>query len=442
MQTIAPDPAIENRGQKTFPPAWMAWSVWGIGAFFYLMGFYQRVAPAVMTAELMKEYRIGAAGLGNLSAFYYYFYVTMQIPTGILVDSWGPRRLLTFGAVVAAAGTFLFAAADHLFLANLGRGLIGGSVAVAFVVCLKLAIHWLAPNRFALASGMGLFFGVIGAVTAGVPLRLAIDLMGWRSVMAVSGAGMLSIALATWLLVRDDPSEKGYLSYAPERKTPARGAKKGNPFQGLSRIFQYRNTWILFLAPGGLVGPVLAFAGLWGVPFLRARFGLPPAEAAAVCSVLMVSWAIAGPVMGGFSDRIGRRKPIYLCGYLIAVLGWIVLFFFKGLSLEMFVGIIALIGFASGVVVIGFAFSKESVPTDLSGTIVGTINMGIMSGPTLLQPAIGWILDRMWTGRMAGDVRIYDLAAFEAGFSLMLGWSVLGCVLISLTRETHCRQVG
>src|SRR5574341_1433759 len=121
------------------PPVALAWTVWGLGAALYLIGFYQRVAPAVITNELMADFGLTAAALGNLSAFYFYSYVAMQVPTGIMADRLGPRRLLTAGAAVAAAGTLLFAAAPNILLANAGRLLIGGSVAVAFVGMLKLA---------------------------------------------------------------------------------------------------------------------------------------------------------------------------------------------------------------------------------------------------------------------------------------------------------------
>ena len=90
---------------EDYPPAWQACMIWGLGALFYLFGFYLRVAPAVMTSELMADFAVGAAGLGNLSAFYYYTYVGMQLPTGILADLWGPRRLLAAGALVAGLGT-------------------------------------------------------------------------------------------------------------------------------------------------------------------------------------------------------------------------------------------------------------------------------------------------------------------------------------------------
>jgi MFS family permease len=426
--------------QKRYPPNRLAWSVWGVGALFYVTGFYQRVAPAVMTTELMKDFQIGAQGLGNLSAFYYYSYVAMQIPTGLLVDSLGPKKLLTFGAMAAALGTFIFAVANSFSLACLGRGIVGGSVAVAWVVMLKLATHWFPPRRYAMVSGVALFFGVLGALSAGVPLRILIDHFGWRTVMEVSAGLTLLIAIAAKIVVNDDPSSRGFVSYAQSGEDRLYQTRRSHPLRGLLDVLAYRNTWLMLFAPGGLVGPVLAFAGLWGVPFMKVRYGLPPTEAAAVCSVMMLCWAIGGPICGGLSDKVGRRKPIYLAGCVVAGAGWVAMLLARGLPLQVFIGLAALTGFASGAVVIGFAYSKESVPIHLAGTVSGMANTGSMIGPTLLQPGIGWILDRMWGGKMADGLRVYDLSAFETGFLLMIGWSILACILVGFTKETYCKQ--
>ncbi len=295
----------------------IAWMVWGLGAIFYLIGFYQRVAPAVMTSELMLSFNISAAGLGNLSGIYFYSYVAMQIPTGILADRWGPRRLLSLGALVAGAGALIFATASSFIWAGIGRLLIGGSVAVAFVAMLKLAVHWFNPRQFTLTSGLALFCGIIGAVFAGVPLRLLISALGWRPVMLVSGFVTLAVAGLIWLLVRDDPGEKGYRSYAYADLglTSPLGV-----IAGIKEIFKHRNPWLLCFIPGGIVGSVLTFSGLWGVPFLTTHYGLSQAGAAALCSTLLVAWAIGGPVFGVLSDRIGRRKPLYVFGCIILVL--------------------------------------------------------------------------------------------------------------------------
>ena len=91
--------------------------------------------------------------------------------------------------------------------------------------------------------------------------------------------------------------------------------------------------------------------------------------------------------------------------------------------------------------IISFAFAKESVPSHLAGTVSGITNMGVMMGPTLLQPAVGWVLDRCWQGNMLAGVRIYSFDAYRAGFSLMFAWTALSLVLLFFTKETHCRQL-
>jgi MFS family permease len=415
--------------------------IWGLGATFYLMGFFQRVAPAVMTTELMQDFNLNATALGNLSAFYFYSYVSMQIPTGILADLWGPRRLLTTGAFVASVGGLLFALAPTIFWAYLGRFLIGGSVAVAFVGCLKLAGEWFPARYFALVSGAALFFGIIGAVFAGTPLRLLVVAFGWRNTMLVSALFTVVICAGVWLIVRDHPAEKGYTGYTG----PASGMQ-ANPrtgiFSGIIEVLRYPNTWLLFVIPGGLVGCVLTFGGLWGVPYLTTHHDLPATRAAALNSALLVAWAIGGPVFGGLSDRIGRRKPLYFMGCVLAVIGWIVILFLPHLPVFLLAILLVITGFASGCIIISFAFAKESVPAHLAGTVNGVINMGVISGPTLLQPAVGWMLDRNWSGELLQGIRIYGLEAYRAGFLLMLGWTLISFALLFFTRETRCRPIS
>jgi hypothetical protein len=99
-------------------------------------------------------------------------------------------------------------------------------------------------------------------------------------------------------------------------------------------------------------------------------------------------------------------------------------------------------GFASGAIIVGFAFIKESVPFSLAGTVTGVCNMGMEMGPMFLQPAIGWILDLYWNGRLENGIRVYDLNAYQLAFGLMIGLSLLGIALIPFTRETYCRQMN
>ena len=406
---------------------------------FYLAGFYHRVSPAVMTDELMRAFNIGAAGLGSLSGFYFYSYVAMQIPTGILIDSWGARKLLIWGSVTAAIGAFFFGSTHDFALACVGRAIIGGATAVGWLVLLKLATHWFPARRFAMLSGLGLFFGNIGALTAQLPLRLAIQHFGWRPVIFVSAAAVLLVGILAFAFVKDDPVDDGYLSYAPIAVQRSH-LSIWELLKGFKSIFGYRNTWLIFFAQGGLVGSMIAFTGLWGAPFLRARYGLLPTRSALVCSVMIVFWAVSSPLCGALSDRIGRRKPIYVFGCLIAGLGWAAMIYIPDVPLAVFVPIAAITSMCSGSVVLGFAFAKESVPAKFLGTISGTTNIGNMIGPMLLQPGIGWLVGRNWSGQMSQGVHIYDVHAFRVGFLLIVCWLVVSTILLSFTRETRCAQ--
>ena len=422
------------------PSAALSWSVWAVAATFYLAAFYLRSSPAVMTTELMRDFGIGASQLGNFSAVYFYAYIAMQIPTGVLVDSWGARRLLLAGSIVAAIGTCLFGATRSYALASAGRLIVGGATAVGWVVTLKIATHWFPRERFAMLSGLGLMMGNVGALFAQVPLRLLVEQFGWRAVAFGSGALVLAVGAAAWAFVSNDPGDRGLRSYAPSELQRTH-LSVGQLLREFPAIFTYRNTWLIFLAQGGFVGAMLSFTGLWGPTYLRQRFALAPRDAAAVCSVMIVCWAVASPIAGYLSDRIGRRKPIYLGGALIAAAGWSTLFF-APLPLAAFTAIAAVTSFACGAVVIGFAFAKESVPVHLLGTISGAINVGNMLGPTILQPAIGRVLDHRWAGAMSDGVRVYAVDAFQAGFAMIVAWSLLTCLLIACTRETRCRPAA
>ncbi|HMD35741.1 MAG TPA: MFS transporter [Vicinamibacterales bacterium] len=423
-------------------PAWLGWSVWGTAAFFYLAGFYLRVSPAVMTTELMRSFNITASDLGNFSAVYFYTYVLMQIPTGVLVDSWGARRLLIAGSIGAAAGTIVFGSTSNYYVASGGRALVGAATAVGWVVTLKLATHWFPRERFAMISGLGLFMGNMGALVAQVPLRLVVERFGWRAVSIASGGVVLLIAALAAGLVRDDPREDGYETHAPDELRATGHLSLGTILQGFRHVFAYRNTWLIFLAQGGFVGSMIAFTGLWGPPYLRARFGVPATDAAAVCSVMIVCWAVASPLCGYLSDRLQRRKPIYLGGAIVAAIGWTTMFSVTTLPLAIFIPVAAVTSFACGAVILGFAYAKESVPVHFLGTISGATNVGNMLGPMLLQPAIGRVIDRHWAGEVANGLRVYGPDAFRSGFLLIVGWAAVTAVLIVFTRETHCRQGG
>jgi len=398
------------------------------------------MVTAVMADQLMADFNIGAASLGNFSSFYYYSYVAVQIPTGILADYWGPRKLLTTGALLSSLGAFIFASASSIHTANIGRLIIGASMGVAWVSILKLSTRWFKPNQFAIVTGLALGLGILGALSAGVPLRLLMNLLGWRSVILDAGMITLLLSLTIWAFVRDDPVQKGYLSYAPDI-APSIHRPKASIIGDLSNIFRYKNTWILSIVPASLMGPVLTFAGLWGIPYLTTHYGLTPVRSATLISALLIACALGAPVLGALSEKTGRRKPIYFYALCISLIGWIPILFLQDLPLWLLIVLFSIVGFAASAIVIGMAFVKESVPLALAGTVSGISNMGMEMGPMILQPAIGLVLDFRWDGLLENGIRIYDLSAYHMAFGVIIGLSILGVLLIIFAKETFCRQM-
>jgi len=416
------------------PPLRLSALMWGLAGAFYLFGFFQRITPASLAPDLMRDFNLTAAGLGNLSAFYYYAYAAVQIPTGVMVDRLGPSRMFLVGAVLAGAGSLIFAWADTALTAGLGRALIGAAHGVAWVSMLKLVTHWFAPSRFATLSGLSLAVGTLGAVLAGPPLRWLADAFGWRGVIAASGLLALALAVAIRLVMRDDPTERGFASHLPMAGGDAPHASIG---ADLRAILRYPTPWLLALVNSGICGAFLAFTGLWGVPMLSQVHGITVAQAALVTSSMLVLFAIGGPLFGVWSDRLQRRKLPFATGAGVLLAGFAVPAAAPDAPLALLVPLLLAASFGAGSMVLSFGFAKESAPLRLQGTATGVVNAGVMVGALVQMPVIGLILDANWQGITINGVRQYDAAAFQAGLLFLLAWIAAAILLLAATREAR-----
>ena len=398
---------------------------WATGALFFFYAWILRVAPSVMIDELMRDFAVGAAAVGHLSAFYFYGYAGMQIPVGLLMDRFGPRRLMTVAALGCAAGCLLFALAPTLWALSLGRFVIGATAAFSLVGAMTVAGQWVPPARFALLSGLAMMLGMAGGVFGQAPLRLLVDQFDWRQAsLALAGGGVL-LALAVVVTVRDRVRPSGSL-----RQVMA----------GLGQVGRNRQTWLIALAGLGTTGPLLGFAGLWGVPYLVLTQGLDRTAAAGVTSMVFIGWGVGAPVIGWLSDRIGRRKPPFVAGLVLTAVAMAGLAWAPGLPLWAVSVLCFLCGFGGSAQIVGFAAVRELNPPAAGGAALGIVNGVVTGAGALYQPLLGGLLDLAWTGEMAGGVRVYTVAAYSTAFSVLVAGAVMGIACILLMRETRCRQ--
>jgi MFS family permease len=190
-----------------------------------------------------------------------------------------------------------------------------------------------------------------------------------------------------------------------------------------------------------MVGGMLAFVGLWAIPYLRDVHGLERAAASAYTTVALAGFALGSLGAGWFSDRIGRRKPVIVIGTLGYALTCAAFAFLPWASPPVGMALFALLGYCSGGFIVTFAAAKEVVPPYSAGMAVGLVNTGLFLGAAGLQPLLGWAMDLSWQGTLVNGVRIYTAGDYRLGFLLMLGFALLAAGGALGMRETRCRNV-
>jgi MFS family permease len=401
----------------------LAYFGWLTGALFFFYAWILRVSPSIMVDELMREFAVGATAVGSLSAFYFYGYAGMQIPVGLLIDRYGPRRLLTVAALVCGASCLVVAWSPSFEGVAFGRFLIGASAAFSLAGAFAVAGQWFKPAQFAVLGGLAMAAGMAGGVLGQAPVRMLVEAQGWRPTAAMMALGGVLIAVMAWATIRDRKRGTGGL---------------GHVISGLGQVLRNPQTWLISLAGLGTNGTLLGFGGLWGVPFMGVAHGLAPANAAFVTSLLIAGWGCGAPAFGVLSDRMRRRRTPFLIGYAICAPSFLALIYGPPLPVEAVAALTFLTGFGGAAQIVCFASVRELNSPALSGTAIGVVNAFVTGTGAIYQPLIGWLLDGSWAGNMIGGARLYDLAGYRMAFGVLVAGLGVGLVCTFLMRETRC----
>ncbi len=407
-----------------------AWLIWGLGAAFFFAEYYARVAPSVMANELMQAFSVNAFALGGLSAFFYYAYISMQLPVGMMMDKYGPHRLLTITALICAFGAFIFAHAPNIYVADFARLMMGFGAAFAFVGSLKLASIWFPARRFGLMAGLTQAIGMLGAATGEGPMAVLVTHLGWQDTMILIGVIFILLAIAIGLIVRDAPPSATH----PRRMV---GSKKFKLSDTLKIVVRNPQSWINALYAGFVYAPTAAFAELWGVSYLKSAYGVDVTTAATAISMIFIGWGAGGPVAGYLSDFFSNRKSFM---YLSATMGVILLtvIIYTKISFVWVYVLLFLYGFTNSGVSISYAVASEINPHHTAGTSMSLANMASVIIGASFQPLIGWLLVHHWGGTMSQGVPLYLASDYRAALIVLPVCSILGFITAFFVKETHC----
>jgi MFS family permease len=409
---------------------YLGWVIWTLGCLFYFYENFLQVSPSVMSNELMRDFQVTSQTLGVLSGVYFYSYAALQLPCGILMDFFGPKRILFIATAICAASTIAFGTTQYFPAACIARLMIGFGSAFAAVGTMKLAANWFKAEKFALLTGMMVTIGMLGGICGETPQALLVDNIGWRNTMTLMGIIGLFLALIIYFVVKDQPQKA---------KKTSTSIKELSLHKGLLEIIKNKQLWII-ASYGGLIymcTPV--FCGLWGVPFLMNKLGISKAEAANAISLVLIGWAIASPLWGIYTNYVGRRKPALYWSAIgtLACLSSVIYFPVSKLQTQI---LLLAFGIFSAGFLPAFSLAKDMCHERYVATGLSFMNMMNMIGIALAQPIVGLILDKLWSGSMHDGVRVYSLLAYQQALSLLPLGALIALMLVPFIREVDLKK--
>lgn len=377
----------------------------------YYLSYLFRTINAVIAAPLTADLVLGAGDLGLLTSAYFLTFAAAQIPIGMLLDRYGPRRIQSALLVTAALGATLFAASDNFFLLVAGRALMGLGVASALTAGLKALVLWFPGDRVPLLNGLMIMLGALGAVTATSPADLLLASIGWRGLFGLIAAVTAACAVMIYLVVPEAAPVKGSAATA-----------------SLKKIYTDQRFWRLAPLSATSIGTAWALHGLWAAQWLVDVESLNRQALVWHLFVMAAAVCVGALLFGVAAERLRRRGmgPQPLLGVVAAVSMAAQLALILRWPIPSYVlwTIVASVGAAT---VLSYAILAQEFPKELAGRANGLLNFFHVGTAFLVQSAIGLVLQQFT--QEAGH---YPDNAYQTAFALNLVPQILAAIWFGL----------
>lgn len=425
----------ENKVKKMLSYRWI---VWGVLALAYIIVFFHRLAIGVVREDLVNTFGITGTTFANIGSTYFYAYMFMQIPSGILADSLGARKTVTLGTLLAGIGSVMFGLAPNLFMLFAGRLLVGIGVSVVFIAILKVQSQWFKESEFGTMSGITSFVGNMGGIFAQTPLAILVGYFTWRSTFAGIGAISILLAILCYVVVRNTPQDMGLptIEEIEGKKKEAQAVERPPLLKSLGQALTNPYTWPGFVIFTGFFGAFVSLTGTWGNSYLVDVYGLAPEKAPNYLMVAVLGLALGGLVIGKISDAVKSRKiPMIAFGTIYVACWAIIVFVGDGKPpVEILYPLFFILGFTCPAFVLGWACGKEVNHPAIAGISTSIVNMGGFFGGAILPPILGKIFDTY-----GGTMEATEL--YQKAFLYCFAFAAVGYVFTFLVKETRCKNI-
>ena len=407
---------------------WIGWAVCIIAALFYCYEYSLRIMPSVISLELRTHYdNLSLGAFGTLSSLYYWAYTPMQAVVGVSTDRYGPRHSLLLAILLCVVGNYLFGATSNIYVAGIGRLLVGMGSAFAFVGALKLAAIWLSKKYFPFFSGITMAIGMLAAIIGDYAMTWVNIHLGWQMLIDIGSVLGLILFVVFFLFVQE--------------KTIPKSRKKRENSLG----FMYKTFWHLLKSPKyivlGLIGCFLylslaGFADIWGIPFIKTIHPGEQMRAASINSMVFWGWFFGAPLISFIASKYNQRISPLRYGSFIAAILFIIVLVFPHLPIALLGFILFLFGVCCSAEILCFAIARDYTSLKFAATAIGVVNLLIMISGIILQPLIAHIVDWVWNGQMQNGLRLYSLNEYRIALTIIPFFLIISGILTFFLEDT------
>jgi MFS family permease len=375
----------------------------------YFLSYFYRTINAVISAELSSSMDLRASDLGLLTSVYFLSFATMQLPVGMALDRYGPRRVQGVLLLVAASGAFLFSIAHGLPALIIGRALIGLGAAAALIAGLKSIRLWFPKQRLPLLNGCFIMLGTLGAVTATAPAELLVAWIGWRGLFTGLAVATTGCAIVIFLLTPEAPSAR---------------TQAGFGLASLRTIYADQRFWRLAPLSTMCISTAWALQGLWAAPWLADVERLDHPEIVRHLFAMAIALCGGALLLGIAAERLRRRGV--RTQIVLAVVGAVFVTAQFALILRMPISsyvVWAIVASVGAATVLSFTILAEYFPNEIAGQANAALNVLHIGGAFVLQYAIGVVID-IW-GSEGGH---YPAMAYQTAFAIVLSFQLTALI--------------
>jgi MFS family permease len=410
-----------------------SWIVCFSAALFFFYAFIQMMMFNAVEPLLFSSFHANAKEVGFLASSYFYGDVPFLLIAGLVLDRCSTRKVLLWALVLAIVGTFIFAVATHIWLAAVGRFLVGVGCAFCFLGIVRLISRWFTPNHMALIIGLVVTLAFIGGMVAQTPLSILMTDLGWRSSMSVDGFLGIIIFWVIFIFVKDAPCK------ATVEKQQQQLVEIGF-WKGIGAVAKNLQNWCGGIYTCATNLPVFVLGSAFGTLFLTQVSHFTRLISGDVIMIFFLGLMVGSPLFGFVSDRMQNRKLPMLVGAIILLATLLIMMLDAHITWIVMAIVFFMMGFASGAQVLGYPMIAESNNPCLTATAESLASALIMAGG-IAQQWVGSILQAHWTHKVVNKIPVYTWHDYKIALSILPVASIIAIIAVLVSKETNAVNI-